>query len=168
MVSLELQTLKAIGGYSLGRLIIFYLSLILRAIYGTPSTVGGMREAPSMLHASGDMRTKYDIERSTIRIMAFQREARPLELSRQRLQLVALPGDGRDSTLATPLLGTGTMVVDRKTHAEYLRLLRASEPFSGPRTSRSPTSTNTSPSRTREAGWPYIQPLLRPLGQLKM
>jgi hypothetical protein len=168
MVSPGLQTLKVIGGCSLEQLIIFYLSLILRAIYGMPSTVGGTRGAPSTLHARGDMRTKYDTERSTIRITAFQREARPLELSQQRLQLVALPGDGQDNTLATPLLRTDTMVVDRKTRAEYLRLLRVAGPFSGPRTSRSPTSTNMSPTRTREAGWPYIQPLPGPLGQLKM
>jgi hypothetical protein len=84
MISPGLQTLKAIGGCSLGRLIIFYLSLILRAIYRTPSTVGGTRGAPSMLHANNDMRTRYGTERSTIRIMAFQHEVRPLELSRQR------------------------------------------------------------------------------------
>jgi hypothetical protein len=65
--------------------------------------------------------------------MAFQHEVGPLELSRQRLQLVALPGDDRDSTSATPLPETGTMVVDRKTRAEYLRLLRVSGPFNGPK-----------------------------------
>jgi hypothetical protein len=81
MVSPGLQTLKAIGGCSLGRLIIFYLSLILRAIYGTPSTVGGTRGAPSTLHANGDMRTRYDAKRSMIGIMAFRHEVRPLELS---------------------------------------------------------------------------------------
>jgi hypothetical protein len=93
MVSPKHQTLKAIGGCSLGRLIIFYLLLILRAIYGTPSTVGGTREAPSTLHANGDMRMKYGAERSTIGIMASLHEVRPLELSRQRLQLVAQPGE---------------------------------------------------------------------------
>jgi hypothetical protein len=66
-----LQTLKAIGGCSLGWLIIFYLSLILRAIYDTPSTIGGTCGAPSTLHANDDMRTRYDAERSTIGIMAF-------------------------------------------------------------------------------------------------
>jgi hypothetical protein len=81
MISPRLQMLKAIGGCSLGRLIIFYLSLILRAIYGTPSTVGGTHEAPSTLHANDDMRTKYGAERSTIGIMAFRHEVRPLELS---------------------------------------------------------------------------------------
>jgi hypothetical protein len=92
MVSPGLQTLKAIGDCSLMRLIIFYLSLILRAIYGTPSTVGGTRGAPSMLHANNDMRTTYGVERSTIGIMAFQREVSPLELSWQRLQLWHYPG----------------------------------------------------------------------------
>jgi hypothetical protein len=162
MASPKLPTLKAIGGCSLGRLIIFYPSLISRAIYGTPSTVGGTREAPSTLHANDDMRIS--AERSTIGIMASLHEVRPSELSQQRLQLVAQPGDGRDNTLTTPFPETDTTVVDRKTHVEYLRSLRASGPFNGPQTSRSPTSTNTSLSRTREAGWPSIQPLPRPLG----
>jgi hypothetical protein len=65
--------------------------------------------------------------------MAFQHEVRPLELSRQWLQLVAQLGDGRDSTSATPLPGTGTTVVDRKTRLEYLRSLRVSGPFNGPK-----------------------------------
>jgi hypothetical protein len=78
------------------------------------------------------------------------------------------PRDGRDSTSATPLPETSTTVVDRKTHVEYLRSVHVSGPFNGPQTSRSPTSTNTSLSRTREAGWPSIHPLLGPLGQLKM
>jgi hypothetical protein len=132
MVSLGLQTLKAIGGCSLGRLIIFYLSLILRAIYDTPSTVGGTCGAPSTLHVNDDMRTRYGAERSTIGIMAFQHEVRPLELSRQRLQLEALPGDGRDSTSATPLHETGTIVVDRRTRVEYMCSLRVLGPFNGP------------------------------------
>jgi hypothetical protein len=100
--------------------------------------------------------------------MAFQHEVRPLELSRQRLQLVALPGDGRDNTSATPLPGTGTMVVDKRTRLEYLRSLRVLGPFNGPQTLRSPTPTNTSLSRTQEAGWPSIRPLSRPQGQPKM
>jgi hypothetical protein len=144
MASPGLQTLRAIYGCSLGQLIIFYLSLILRAIYGTPSTVGGMRGAPSTLHANDDMRMRYGAERSTIGIMAFQHEVRPLELSRRWLQLVAQPGDGRDSTSATPLPGTGTTVIDGKTRVEYLRSLCVSGPFNGPQTSRSPTSTNMS------------------------
>jgi hypothetical protein len=168
MASPGLQTLKAIGGYSLGQLIIFYPSLIPRAIYVTSSTVVGTRGAPSTLHANGDMRMQYDAERSTIGIMASLREVRPLELSRQWPQLVAQPGDGRDNTSATPLPGTSTMVVDRKTRVEYLRSLRVSGPFNGPQTSRPPTSTNTSLSRTQEAGWPSIRPLAGPLGQLKM
>jgi hypothetical protein len=93
MASPRLQTLKAIGSCSLGRLIIFYPSLIPRATYGAPTTVGGMRGAPSTLHANDNMRMRYDAGRSTIRIMASQHEVRPLELSRQRLLLVAQPGD---------------------------------------------------------------------------
>jgi hypothetical protein len=155
MISPRLQTLKGIGGCSLERLIIFCHSLILRAIYGTPSTVGGTRGAPSMLHANDDMRTKYGAERSTTGIMASLHEVRPLELSRQRLQLVAQPG-------------TGTTVVDRRTRVEYRHSLRVSKPFNGPQTLKSPTLTNTSPSRTREAGWPSTPLSPGPLGQLKM
>jgi hypothetical protein len=168
MASPGLQTLKAIGGCSLGQLIIFYPSLTPQEIYNTPSIVSGTCEAPSTLHANDDMRMRYGAERSTIEIMAFRHKVSPLELSRQQLQLVAQPGDGRDITSATPLPGTGTTVVDRKTRVEYLRSLRVSGPFNGPQTSRSPTSTNTSLSRTREAGWPSIQLLTGPLGQLKM
>jgi hypothetical protein len=39
MASPGLRTPRAIGGYSLGQLITFYLSLIHRVIYDTPSTV---------------------------------------------------------------------------------------------------------------------------------
>jgi hypothetical protein len=145
--------LKAIGGCSLGRLIIFYPSLIPQAICVTPSTVGATHGAPSTLRVNDNMRMRYDTERSTIGTVAFRHEVRPLELSRQRLQLVAQPGDGRDSTSVTLLPRTDTTVVDRRTHVEYLRLLHVSGPFSGPRTSRSRTSTNMSLRRTREAGW---------------
>jgi hypothetical protein len=146
--------LKAISGCSLGRLIIFYPSLIPQAICGTPSTVGEMRGAPSTLRVNDDMRMRYDTERSTIGTMAFWHEVTPPELSRQRLQLVAQPRDGRDSTSATPLPRTDTTIVDRRTRVEYLRLLRVSGLSSGPQSSRSATSTNTSLSKTWEAGWP--------------
>jgi hypothetical protein len=132
-----------------------------------PSTDGEMRGAPSTLHTNDDMKMRYSAERSTIGIMVFQREVKPLELSRRRLRLVARPGDGRDGTSATPLPGTGITIIDMRTHVEYLRLLRVSGPSSGPQTSRSPTSTNTSLRRTREAGWSSIQPLPGPLEQLK-
>jgi hypothetical protein len=135
------------------------LRAILRTIYDTPSIVGGMHEAPSMLRANGDMRTRSGAEKSMIGIMASLHEVRPLGLSRQRLQLAAQPRDGRGSTSATPLPGTDTTIVDRRTRVEYLRSLRISGPFSGPQTSKSPMSTSTSLSRTREAGWLSI-PLL--------
>jgi hypothetical protein len=127
-----------------------------------------MHEAPSTLRANDDMRMRYDAERSTIGTTTSRHEVMPLELSRQWLQLVAQPGDGQDSTSATPLPGTGTTIVDKRTRVEYLRLLRVLGPSSGPQTSKSPTSTNTSPTRILEAGWPSIRPLPRPLAQLKM
>jgi hypothetical protein len=58
MASPGLRMLKDIGGYSLGQLIIFYLSLIPRATYGTLSTVGEMHGAPSILRANDDTKTR--------------------------------------------------------------------------------------------------------------
>jgi hypothetical protein len=66
MASLGLRTLRAIGGCSLGQQIIFYLPLILRVIYDTPSTVDGTHGAPSMLHANDDTRTRSSAERNMI------------------------------------------------------------------------------------------------------
>jgi hypothetical protein len=117
-----------------------------------------------MLHANDDMRTRSGAEKSMIGIMASLHEVRPLELSRQRLQLVAQPGDGRDSMSATPLPGTNITIVDRRTRVEYLRSLHVLGPFNGPQTSRSPTLTNMSPSRTQETGWSSIPLLPGPLG----
>jgi hypothetical protein len=82
MASPGLQTPRAIGGCSLERLIIFCLSLILQAIYDTPSTVGRTRRAPSMLHANDDMRMRSGAERSMIGITTSLHEVRPLGLSR--------------------------------------------------------------------------------------
>jgi hypothetical protein len=160
--------LRAISDCSLRQPIIFCLSLILRAIYGTPSTVGGTREAPSMLCANDDMRMRSGTEKSMIGITTSLHEVRPPGLSWQRLQLAARPGDGRGSTSATPLPGTDTTIVDKRTRVEYLRSLHVSGPFSGPQTSKSPTSTSTNLSKTREAGWMSIPLLPGPLGQLKM
>jgi hypothetical protein len=168
MASHRLQMPRAIGGCSLRQLIISCLSLILRAIYDTPSIVDGTCGAPSMLHVNDDTKTRSGIERSMIGITASLHEVRPPGLSRQRPQLAARPGDGRGSISVTPLLGTDTTIIDRRTHVEYQHSLRVSGPFSGPLTSKSPTSTSTSLSRTREAGWLSIAPLLGPLGQLKM
>jgi hypothetical protein len=78
MDSPRLQTLKAISGCSLGRLIIFYPSLILQAIYNMPSTVTEMRGAPSTLHANDDTRMRYNAERSTVGTTASQHEVMPL------------------------------------------------------------------------------------------
>jgi hypothetical protein len=88
------------------------------------------------------------------RITASWHEAAPPELSRLRPRLVAHSGDGRDDTQIAPLPGTDLTNADRKTHVESPRLLRVSGPSSGPPTSRSPTSTSTSPSRTPVVGWP--------------
>jgi hypothetical protein len=168
MSSPGLQTPRAIGGCLLGQPTTFCLSLILRAIYDMPSIVGGTHGAPSMLHANDDMRTRFGVEKSMIGIMASLRKVRPPGLSWQQLQLAERPGDGRGSTSTTPLPGTDTTIVDRRIRVEYRRLLHVSGPFNGPLTSRSPTSTSTSPSRTREAGWLSTPLLPRPLGQLKM
>jgi hypothetical protein len=50
--------LKAIGDCLLERLITFYPSLIPRATYDTPSTVGETRGAPSTLRATDDTKTR--------------------------------------------------------------------------------------------------------------
>jgi hypothetical protein len=57
---------------------------------------------------------------------------------------------------------------DKRTRVEYRRSLHASGPFNAPLTSKSPTSTSTSLSRIREAGWPSTPPPLELLGQPKM
>jgi hypothetical protein len=118
--------------------------------------------------ANNDMRTRFGDKKSMIGIMASLHEVRPPGLSRQQLQLAARPGDGRGSTSTTPLPRTDTTIVDRRIRVEYRRLLHISRLFSGPLTSRSPTSTSTSPSRTREASWLSTPLLPGPLGQLKM
>jgi hypothetical protein len=120
-----------------------------------------------MLRANDDTRTRSGVEKSMIRITASLREVKPPGLSRQQLQLAAPPGDGRGSTSTTPP-GTDITIVDKRTRAEYRHSLLVSGPFSGPLTSKSPTSTSTNLSRTREAGWLSTPPLPEPLGRLKM
>ena len=148
-----------------GQLIIFYLSLIHRVIYDTPLTVGGTHRAPSTLRANDDTRTRSSAEKNMIGITSSLCRVRPPKLSRQRLRLAARPGDGRGTTTTTPLPRTDIIIDDRRTRVEYRRSLHASGPFNGPLTSKSPTSTSTSLSRIREAGWPSTPPPPEPLGQ---
>jgi hypothetical protein len=58
MASRELRTLKDVVGCLLGQLTTFYLSLIIRATYDTPSTIDETREAPSTLHATDDTKMR--------------------------------------------------------------------------------------------------------------
>jgi hypothetical protein len=167
MTSPELQTPRAIDSYLLERPTTFYLSLIRRATYDTPSTVGETHEAPSTPRANDDMRTRSGARKNMTGITTSLRGVRPPELSRQRLRLVAQPEDGRGTTTTTPLPGTGIIIDDRRTHVEYRHSLCALGPFNGPQTSKSPTSTSTSLSRIREAGWPSTPPTLELLGQPK-
>jgi hypothetical protein len=120
-----------------------------------------------MLRTNDNTRTRFSAEKSMIEITTSLREVRPLELSRQQLQPAARPRDGQGTTLTTPLPKTDIIIDDRRTHVEYRRSLHVLGPFSGPLTSKSPTSTSTSLSWTWEAGWPSIPPLPEPLGQLK-
>jgi hypothetical protein len=168
MASPGLQTPRAIGGCSPGQLITFYLSLIHRVIYDTPSTVGETHGAPSTPRANDDTRTRSGTGKNMIGIMASLCGGKPPELSRQRLRLVARPGDGRGTTTTTPLPRTDIIIDDRRTRVEYRRSLHALGPFNGPLTSKSPTSTSTSLSRIRETGWPSTPPLPELLGQSKM
>jgi hypothetical protein len=151
MASPGLQTSRAIDGCSLRRPTTFCHSLIRRAIYDTPSTVGGTREAPSTLHANDDTRTRFVAEKSMTGITTSRHGVRAPGLGQQRLQLVAPPGDGRGTMTTTPLPRTDIIIDDKRTRVEYRHLLHASGPFSGPLTSRSPTLTNMNPSRIREA-----------------
>jgi hypothetical protein len=168
MASPGLQTPRAIGGCSLGQLIIFYLSLIHRVIYDTLSTVGGTHEAPSTLCVNDDTRTRSDAKKNMIGTTVSLREVRPPELSRQRLRPAAQPGDGRGATTTTPLPGIDIIIADRRTHVEYRCSLHVLGPFNGSLTSKSPTSISTSLSRIREAGWPSKPPPPEPLGRPKM
>ena len=149
---LGLPTPKDTDDYSLRRPTIFYRSLTRRTICDTPSTVAETREALSMLRANGGTRTKFAVGRSMTEIMASRLKARPPELSRQQLQLVEPPGDGRGTTTATPLPGTDDILDDRRTRAEYPPLLRALGPSNGLPTSRYPMSTNMNLSRIQGVG----------------
>jgi hypothetical protein len=168
MASPGLPTLRAIDGCSLGQPTTFCHSLIHRAIYDTPSTDGGTRRAPSTLRTNDDMRTRPVAEKSMTGITSSRHGVRPPELSRQRLRLVAPPGDDRGATTTTPLPRTDIIIDDKRTRVEYRRLLHASGPFSGPLTSRFPTLTNMNPSKIQEAGWPSTPLPPEPLGQPKM
>jgi hypothetical protein len=152
MASPGLWTPRAIGGCSRGQVIIFYLSHIHRVIYDTPLTVGGTHGAPSTLRANDDTRTRPGAEKNMIGITVSLRGVRPPELSQQRLQPAAQPEDGRGTTTTTPLLGIDIIIADRRTRAEYRRSLHILGQFNGPLTSKSPTSTNMSLSKIREAG----------------
>jgi hypothetical protein len=167
MASLGLQTPRAIGGCSLGRPTTFYLSLIRRVIYDTPSTVSEKHVAPSMPRANDDTRTRSSAKKNMTGITTSLRGVRPPELSRQRLRLVARLGDGQGTTTTTPLPGTNIIIDDRRTRVEYRHSLHTSGPFNGPLTSKSPTSTCTSLNRIWEAGCLSTPPSPKPLGQPK-
>ena len=149
---LGLPTPRDTDACSLRRPTIFYRSLTRRTIYDTPSTVAKTREALSMLRANGGMKTKFAVGRSMTGIMASRLKARPPGLSRQQLQLVVPPGDGRGTTTTTPLPGTDIVPDDRRTRAEYPLLLRALGPFNGLPTSRYPMSTNMNLCRIQGVG----------------
>jgi hypothetical protein len=167
MASPGLQTPRAIGGCSLGQPTTFYLSLIRRVTYDTPSTVDETHGAPSTPRANDDTKTRSGAGKNMTGTTASLRGVRPPELSRQRLRLAARPGDGRGTTTTTPLPRTGVIIDDRRTHVEYRHSLRVLGPFNGPQTSKSPTSISTSLSRIREAGWLSTPPPPEPLGQPK-
>jgi hypothetical protein len=164
----SMNTPRAIGCCSLKQPTTFYPSLTRRTIYDTPSTVSETHGAPSTLRTNNDTRTRSVAGKSTTGITASRHGVRPLGPSRPWVQLVAPPGDGRGTTTTTPLHGKDIITDDKKTVVEYRRLLHASGPFNGPRTSRSPMSTNMNLSRIWEAGWPSTPPPPEPRGQPRM
>jgi hypothetical protein len=101
------------------------------------------------------------------RNMASPLGVKPPEPNQRRPRLAELPGDGRGTTTTTLLPGTDIIPDDRRTHVEYPHLLRALGLFSGPLTSRYPTSTSMNLSRIQEAGWPSTPPPLEPPEHLK-
>jgi hypothetical protein len=129
MASPGLRTPRAIGDCLLGQLITFYLSLIHRVIYDTPSTVGETHGVASTPRTNDDTRMRSGAEKNMTGITASLRGVRPPELSRQWLRLVARPGDGRGTTTTTPLPGTNIIIGDKRTRVEYRRSLHASGPF---------------------------------------
>jgi hypothetical protein len=153
----EPQMRRVIDDSLLRRPIIFYLPLILRTTCVTPSTADETREAPSALHATDDARMKQGAGRSTTEIMVYRRAAVQHGSSQRQLQQKVHSGNGRDDLIPTPLPGTDGAIIGKRMRAEFPRLLLASGPSNGLLTSRSPTSTNMSLSRTREDGWLSIQ-----------
>jgi hypothetical protein len=132
--------------------------------------INSRRDTQSFINASRERRHENEIWRREEydRDHDILARVKPRELSRQRLQPAARPMDDRGTTSTTPLPGTDIIIVDRRTHVEYRCSLHVLGPFSGPLTSKSPTSTSTSLNRTREAGCLSTPLLLEPLGQLKM
>jgi hypothetical protein len=132
--------------------------------------INSRRDARSSINASRERRHENEIwcREEYDRDHGIPVRIRPPGLSRQRLQLAARPGDGRGSTSVTPLPGTDTTIIDKRTRVEYPHSLHISGPFSGPQISKSPTSTSTNLSKTREAGWLSIPLLPRLPGQVKM
>jgi hypothetical protein len=132
--------------------------------------INSRRDARSSINASRERRHENEIRRREEydRDHGIPARSQATRVESATASLEALPGDGRDSTSATPLPGIDTIVVDRRTRVEYLRSLHVSGPFNGPQTSRSPTSTNTSLSRIREASRSSIRPPPGPLGQLNI
>jgi hypothetical protein len=108
--------------------------------------INSRRDTRSSINASRERRHENEIRcrEEYDRDHGIPARSQPLGLSRQRLQLAAQPGDGQGSISATPLSGTDTIIIDMRTHVEYLCSLCVSGPFSGPQTSESPTSTSTS------------------------
>jgi hypothetical protein len=82
----------------------------------------------------------------------YRREVVRHKLSRRQLRPVVRSRDGGDDLVPTPLPGTDGTNIGGRIRAESLRLLLVSGPFNGLLTSRSPTSTNMSLTRTQEAG----------------
>jgi hypothetical protein len=130
-------------------------------------SINSRRDARSTISASRDRRHENEIRRREEydRDHGVPPRSRATRIESAALRPVAHSGDGRDDLLPTPLPRTDGTNIGRRICVKSPRLLPISGLSNGLLTSRSPTSTSTSLSRTQEAGWPSIQPPPRLLGQ---
>jgi hypothetical protein len=137
-------------------------------IYVTPSTVDETHGVTSMLRSITDMRKRWGDEKSTTRIMVRWYTAVPPGPSQQQPPPKVWPWVYRGDT--TPDITRLPETIDVisagriEGRVESPPLPLGSERSNGRQTSRSPTSTNTNPSKTWATGWLSMWPPFELLG----